>query len=129
MKTAKIIFHQLNQDSQEYGSNNEFMISRAFFIIKTNEKIYDNLYADIKQPVGSKFDDCKLEVYFKIKLAINLDYEIFRDTIENYYRYCLGSQGKGISFGPGTHIRMQDNLLGFTKEYEIKYSDKTGQAW
>lgn len=31
IETARITFHKLIQDSQDYGSDDEHMVSRAFF--------------------------------------------------------------------------------------------------
>jgi len=38
MSKAKVIFHQCIQDSQEYGSDDEHMVSRIFFILEIGEE-------------------------------------------------------------------------------------------
>lgn len=35
---AKVIFYQCNQDSQEYGSDDEYIVSRIFFTLEIGEE-------------------------------------------------------------------------------------------
>ena len=53
MPHAKITFHELIQDSQDYGSNDEHMVSRVFFDLEFDGETKRGLYAHVKQPVGS----------------------------------------------------------------------------
>lgn len=48
MPTDKLTLHKLIQDSQEYGSNDEDMISRVYFDFEADGQTYEGLYADIK---------------------------------------------------------------------------------
>src|SRR4029077_11625065 len=59
---AKVTFRKLIQDSQEYGSNDEHIVSREFFDLEIGGKRHSDLYVDIKQPVGSDFETAPLEV-------------------------------------------------------------------
>ena len=52
MAIATITIHKLIQDSQDYGSNDDHMVSRVFFDVEVEGKKYSDLYADIKQPIG-----------------------------------------------------------------------------
>ena len=56
MATTRIYLHQLIQDSRDYGSNDEHMVSRVFFDLEVDGKRYTGLHADIKQTVGSLFE-------------------------------------------------------------------------
>lgn len=80
------------QGSQEFGSNDEHMVSRVFFSIATEEHIYENLYVDIKQIVGSNFEDSPLEVFYPKGYEGPFDYVVFREQVEKYYRKCVGSK-------------------------------------
>jgi len=62
MVPAKISFRELIQDSQDYGSDDEHMVSRVFFDFEIEGSVHSNLYADVKQPVGSSFETAPLEV-------------------------------------------------------------------
>src|SRR3970040_173173 len=61
MPIAQIMFHKLIQDSQDYGSNDEHMVSRVFFDMKIEDKVYTD-YANIKQPIGSNYEATPLEI-------------------------------------------------------------------
>ena len=56
MAKAKLVFHKCIQDSQDYGSDDERMVSRVFFTLTVAGNEHPDLYADIKQTVGSKVD-------------------------------------------------------------------------
>jgi hypothetical protein len=51
---AKIHLQQLVQESQEFGSNDEHMESRAFFDLMIDGKLHQNLYCDVKQYGGPR---------------------------------------------------------------------------
>ena len=81
MTKAKIHFHQCIQDSQELGSDNEYMVSRVFFSIELPDKRIDDLCANIKQTVGSEFENSPLEVGPPQNLkGINIDYPGIRES-------------------------------------------------
>ncbi len=90
MEKVKIVFKKCIQDSQEYGSNDEFMVSRIFFDIITPTENYKDLHSDIKQMVGGKFDSDPIEVSLPTQLKEKLDYGSFRNVTEDYYRNLVG---------------------------------------
>jgi len=49
------------QDAQDLGRNDEFMVSRVYFSLEVDGIIYNDLYADVKQTVGSDFTDSNLK--------------------------------------------------------------------
>jgi len=56
---AKVIFHQCIQDSQEYGSDDEHMVSRIFFILEIGEERF-----------------FLLSYFFKTELILQIPYSI-----------------------------------------------------
>jgi hypothetical protein len=56
MAKAKIVFQKLIQDSQDYGSDDEHMVSRAFFTLEIEGDRHADMFVDIKQPVGGDFE-------------------------------------------------------------------------
>jgi len=62
MTKARVIFNKCIQDSQDYGSNDEHMVSRVFFTLEVGDRRYDGLYVDVKQTVGSSYEDGPIEV-------------------------------------------------------------------
>lgn len=112
MQKAKVTFHKCIQDSQEYGSNDEYMVSRIFFDIEIGEQTHPNLYVDIKQTVGGSFETFSLEVSTPYGYKGPLNYNAFRDAAENDYRSFVGSHGSGIHIGGGaSNIRMYNNTI------------------
>jgi hypothetical protein len=62
METAKVLLHKLIQDSQDFGSDKEHMVSRAFFSFDVGEKHPANLYVNIKLAVGTSSENDPSEV-------------------------------------------------------------------
>ena len=128
MKKARVTFRKCVQDSQEYGSNDEYMASRVFFDLEINGKKYENLYSNIKQVVGGDFEKDPLEVGTPENYKGPLNYQAFREAVEDYYRSLVGSKGHGIHIEGGTNIRMYGNVFQITKiaEFEV---DESSMGW
>lgn len=107
MARVKLNFHECIQDSQEYGSDDEHMVSRIFFSIEVNGEQYEELYhTDLKQTVGGKFEETPIEVglphdSLEKPYTGPMNYEAFRKGTEDYYRNLVGSKGGGIHIGEG----------------------------
>jgi len=128
MPIAKLSINRLVQDSQEYGSDNEHMVSRVFFDLTLDGKTITGLHADIKQSAGSSFETAPLEVSHPANYKGPFNFDAFQTIVEHYYRGLVGSTGKGICFSGGTNIRMQNNTFNqpATGEFEVKLS---GGSW
>lgn len=126
MKTAKVTFKKCIQDSQEYGSDDEHMVSRIFFDVDIDGEKYEELCVDVKQTVGSDFETSPLEVGIPKDYQGALNYQAFRQAVEAYYRSLVGSQARGIRISGGANIRMHDNIWEQTTvvEFPVQYSDK-----
>ena len=124
MATVRVVFEKCIQDSQEYGSTDEMMVSRVFFTIEVKGKTaskatvhrFNRINANLKQAVGGAFEQSPIEVEFPCDSAGNpyagpLDYQRFRNAAEGYYRSLVGSMGTGIHIQGGWNIRMYGNLL------------------
>jgi hypothetical protein len=118
---ARVTFYKCIQDSQDYGSNDEHMVSRVFFFLEIDEKRLD-LHADIKQTVGSSFETGPIEVRQPENYKGPFNYDAFRDAAEKYYRSLVGSLGGGIRIQGGTNIRMRNNtfIQNMIAEFEVK---------
>jgi hypothetical protein len=121
MAKAKVLFRELIQDSQEYGSNDEHMISRVFFDLEIDGVRHEGLYANVKQAVGSSFESAPLEVSSPTNYKGPFNFEAFRDAVEGYYRGLVGSQGSGIRISGGSNIRMKNNrfVSSAKSEFEV----------
>jgi len=111
MSKAKIIFYKCIQDSQDYGSDDEWMVSRVFFNLEIGEEKFEELYANIKQTVGSDYDTGPIEVSQPFGYEGAFNHHAFRDCAEKFYRSCVGSEATGIEIGEGARIRMYGNIF------------------
>jgi len=127
MAQAKIKLRRLVQDSQEYGSDDEHMVSRVFFDVEIEGKKYQGLHCDVKQIVGSSFESAPLEVSAPAGYKGPFNHQAFQKIIENYYHSLVGSQGRGIRIGGGSNIRMQNNTFVQPSEatFEVQVSGGT----
>ena len=132
MAKVKITFHKCIQDSQEYGSNDEHMVSRIFFSIEVTKvenneakvEKYDDLYADLKQVIGGKFEKNPIEVsppYLSSGEPYSgvMNYQAFRNAAEDYFRGLVGTKASGIHIEGESNIRMYNNL--FMKDYSVDF--------
>jgi len=128
MTIAKLYLQRLIQDSQDYGSNDEHMVSRVFFDLEIEGARHSNLHADIKQPVGSSFESAGLEVSNPSGYKGPFNYEAFRTIVEQYYRSLIGSGGSGIHISGCSNVRMRNNtfIQPAVAEFEIQ---ATGGPW
>ena len=108
MKKIEIIFNKVIQDSQEYGSDNEHMISRVFFTFDGKE-----FSCNVRQPYGESFSFEKdpIEVDSPEDLKNMINYGEFRDEVEKYFRMAVGSNARGVNIDGGKNIRMKNNTI------------------
>ena len=95
MPTATIHFKELIQDSQNYGSDDEHMVSRVLFDLQVGEKRYPGAYANIRQKVGAPAPGL-LEVSPPAGYAGPFDNRKFKTEVEGYFRSIVGSSRSRI---------------------------------
>jgi hypothetical protein len=100
MPTATVHFKELIQDSQDYGSDDEHMVSRVFFDLQVDDKKYPGAYANVKQAVGAVASD-PLEVFPPAGYAGPFDHQKFQAEVEKYFRSLVGGSGSPIRIGRG----------------------------
>jgi hypothetical protein len=109
-KRAKVTCHRLLQDSQELGSDDEFMVSRAIFSLEIGGDVYTDLHVELKQVVGSDYRPDNIEVGPPQGYDGPFNHQQFRDGIISYYFHWVGPSGKGIRVDAGSsNIRMLNN--------------------
>ena len=124
MSKAKVTFYKCEQDTQEYGSDDEWMVSRVFFNLEIGEQRFEELYSDVKQTVGSDYDTAPIEVSQPHGYEGVFNHEAFRDCAEKYYRSLVGSQARGIRIGKGaSNIRMYGNVFSMEMVCEFEVSE------
>lgn len=114
MEKIIINFYKCIQDSQEFGSNNEHMVSRLFFEIGKND-----YHCEVRQPYGSSysFEEDPIEVSVPVELEKLVNYEQFREAAEAYFRSNVGKNGSGINMSNSINVRMMNNT--FIKDFQI----------
>ena len=130
MPTATVHFHKVIQDSQDYGSDDEHMVSRVFLTLEAGGKTYPNLTVDIKQTVGATFETSPLEVGPPKGYRGSYNYAAFRELVEQYYRGLVGKKGRSIGMPGvgGSYIRMRNNTFNQPHTATFEYTD-TSAAW
>jgi hypothetical protein len=130
MAEAIVRFQWIVQDSQDLGSDDEHMTSRVYFGLETDDgRSYPDLMCFVKQAVGAPFEQAPLEVGRPKGYDGSLDYEPFRQAVEDYYRDSFGSRGRAIHIGAGVkNVRMRDNRVHIEKNVRVEYSSRS-IAW
>lgn len=117
----KITFKKVHQYSQEYGSKEEHTKAQVFFDLESNGKKFPDLYADVKQIIGSHFETAPIEVSAPHGYSGPFDHDIFRQEVEIYFRDAFGSTGSAIRIGEGAkNFRMENNIYIKTKVIEFE---------
>jgi hypothetical protein len=62
MKESILVCHKLIINAQEYGTNDEYMVSVVEFSYEINGKRHDELKCTLKQTVGSDIEKDPIEV-------------------------------------------------------------------
>jgi hypothetical protein len=113
-------FHQLMQNSQELGSNDEHMISQVSFSLEVDGKAKGEFSATLKQTVGSEFNDANIEVSPPDGYDGDFDHNGFSDVARRYFTSSIGQQGRGIRIeGRPANLTMLNNR--FDREAEYKF--------
>jgi len=118
----------IHQDSQDYGSDDEHMVSRVFFDLDIEDHSYPGLHVDVKQTVGSSFETAPLEVSAPVGYRGPMNHDALRQAVEGYYRSYIGGAGSGIRLGAHTQARMRNNRVHarVQVQFEVPQSDA---AW
>ena len=125
MKSAKVTFVRCEQDSQDYGSDDEHMVSRVFFNLEIDGDRYDDLHVDIKQPVVGNYETAPIEVGPPQgkRYTGPWNHNVFRSQVEQYYRSLVGSKGRDIRItGDSKDIRMRNCVHKIEKRVEFEVS-------
>jgi hypothetical protein len=64
MAQVKVTFSECVQDSQDYGSDDQHMVSRVWVEIEVDGQERGNYIVDLKQTVGADYDTGEIEVGF-----------------------------------------------------------------
>ncbi len=119
MAHARVTFTKAIQDSQELGSNDEYMVSRLYFRLEVNSETRGDLCADLKQVVGASYEASNIEVGPPQGYDGPWNAHAFHAAATKYYLDCVGPNASGIRLGPAASARMQNNV--FTKDVTAEF--------
>jgi hypothetical protein len=120
MGKAKVTFKQINQNMQEYKTDDEHMVSMISFELEIGGQNYSDLSVLLKQTIGSDIDTAPLEVGAPQGYEGAFNHEAFRAEAEKYYRGLIGPEGTGIHIEGGSNIMMYNNIFIQEKVVEIE---------
>jgi len=111
MGTTKVTFRKCIQDSVDYGSDDEHMVSAVFFDLEINGQTHPDLSIQIRQIVGGS----TLEIGDLRGYTGPLNRRALHEAVEGYFRDVVGPQGLEDSAGG----RMQNNV--FLEEKTVEF--------
>lgn len=129
MQKITLTFHKLIQDSQDFGSDDSHMISRAFFTIESANGRTGELFTEIKQTVGSDFETAPLEVRKPQGYDGPFNFSAFQNAAETYYRRNVGSSASGIRIAGNATVRMRNNTFINSQTFEIECESNQNGGW
>lgn len=128
MPRATVHFTGLHQDSQDYGSNDEHMVSRVFLDLEVDGRSFPGLHANVKQVVGSSYETGPIEVSSPVGYGGPMNHTAFSSAVERYYRGLVGSKGSGIRIEGATNVRMRNNRFQKRASESFDVSND-GKSW
>ena len=130
MAKVTVRFSRIIQDSQDFGSDDEHMVSRLFFSVSDGEKIFF-AHADLKQLVGSSFETPgSIEVSAPADYSgPTLDHTAFAAAAAKCYKDQVGKEGRVIHISGSPQLRMYGNLFEFIVTVQIEVHEKDHPSW
>jgi hypothetical protein len=121
MKKATIAFQVLAADVQRSSLSHHYILSRIFYDLKFNGKVFKNIHVNVKQSVnnGPKTDILELDAPFGYERPLAC--QDFRKEVMRYYFDLVGKSDISTNL-PGARLR-HFNIFS-TKTCQIKIGDE-----
>jgi hypothetical protein len=116
------------QDSQEYGSTDEYMVSRVFYSIDVDGVSKGNDYSDLKQVVGSAYSSDNIEVSPPKGYRGPYDHKSFSNEMAGYFCKCVNSSGAVLSLGSAAQFRMKNNTFAIPYRFQFE-AEEQAASW
>lgn len=126
MARIRVTFHKCIQDSQDFGSDDEHMVSRLFFTVEAEGRAHQGLHADLKQTVGADYATGPIEVGPPVGYRGPFNQAAFARAAEAYYRGLVGAGGSGIRIEGASNVRMRNNTFLRQQTVEFEASGREG---
>ena len=125
-------------DSQNFGSTDDHMVSRAFFVLE-REGSSLRCFVDVTQPHRTTYNAEPVEVGPpKTRDGGTLDgswnHKGFRDLVESYYRGMIATGPTAISAENGrpipiSNVRMRNITMAKRQDFELDVPDFLPGSW
>ena len=126
---SRVIFTGLVQDKHNYHFSNQ----DKNVMVATIDLVYNgqNFRTEVKQPYGVDFEEDEgFELYVPFNSPLReLNYSVFSDKCEEYYRSIIGSSGSGIRIEGGSNIHMNNNTFVQQRQVDIPLANDNGTTW
>lgn len=121
MAKVRLTINKCVQDSQQYGSDDDFMISRMFFSVQSPSGQRFDGYVNLKQVVGSGSDEGAIEVSAPLEYSgPSFNHQVFTKEVTACFQDLVGRNASAIRLGSGTkNVRMRNNTFVLNHSFDI----------
>ena len=119
-QNVKVTFSKLIQDSEDFGSNDELIVSRIYFSVEPEETAPENAYVDVFQPASASSRSANPRLSEVVGYSGVFDTPTFKTAVMDYYRSLVGNEGPGIRIATGGFLRLRNKSAEKTKEVWLK---------
>lgn len=133
MAKVTITFNKVVQDSQNYNSfdkDDDHMVSVIHFTLDVNDRQYQNMQVEIRQPYGTNYAEEPIEVGTIIGAYRGTwNHNKFADLCEEYYRSLIGPDGCAFNIQGVAELRMRDNSIIYRRRVEMDIPEDGATSW
>lgn len=115
MVTATVTFRRCIMNSPEHGLDDDHVGARVYFDLDIEGHHHQNLYADVRQPIGLRAEHEFLEVTRPYGYHGPFNFPVFQGLVEFYYRHVIGAHGL-MSGMKATDMR----FVGYVLEQQMR---------
>jgi len=124
MASFKLTFRSCIRDSEEFGSNDDQMVSRVFFTLAVDGTVVGDFSADLKQFVPEGGESGQIEVVTPIGFDGSFDTEQFVDAVRDYFDDLVGHHRRKVHIAGVGYVRARNKRYDVERVFEFD-SQKT----
>ena len=117
MTTAQVTFHKIMVHKQVLGGDDECIMSTLFFTLESGNKKHENLTAQLKQVVGTQYNENAIEVGNPSGYNGPFNHNHFQQAASEYYRVDAGAYASLLKVYESNIVKLEKR----TFEQEITF--------
>ena len=121
MTTATLTFHRCVMNPPEAGTDDDHVGARVYFDLLVGGRQHANLFADVREPIGSASQEEFLQVSTPHNYTGPLNVPVFQGLVEFYYRHVIGAGGLIFGTKPADM-----KFVGYVLEQEMQVQFEVG---